>query len=152
MRRDRDTLKRFADKCKINQSTGCWEWIAGINRYGYGHFMMRDPKRMERAHRVSYFLFNGKIPAGRLVLHRCDVKHCVNPAHLFVGTQKDNVEDCIRKKRKPIGDAHPNAKLTAAAVKAIRKDTRVERLIALDYGVTESTINDVRNRRYWKHV
>lgn len=152
MRLDDDTLVRFQAKWRLNPATQCWEWTAGINCYGYGHFMMRHPKRMERAHRVAYFIFKGKIPKGKLVLHSCDVRHCVNPSHLFTGTHKNNVDDCVAKKRNIFGNRHPNAKLNVAAVKAIRNDTRVESLIALDYGVSEATINDVRNFRCWRHV
>lgn len=88
---------RFAEKFRINAETGCWEWIAERNRKGYGMFWHKDS--MTGAHRASYELHVGEIPDALHVLHRCDNPPCVNPEHLFLGTNQDNVDDRQRKGR-----------------------------------------------------
>ena len=77
----------------------CWLWTAATTIYGYGQFFFNG--RLEGAHRVSWRLHIGEIPDGRCVLHRCDVPRCVNPAHLFLGTKRDNALDSVRKGRWP---------------------------------------------------
>lgn len=88
-------MTRFWDKVYIDNS--CWEWIASKNPDGYGNFYYN--KRIDRAHRVSYILEHGPIPKGMLVCHNCDNPGCVNPSHLFLGSQKDNMSDCSKKRR-----------------------------------------------------
>lgn len=96
-------LDRLLEKVEININTDCWEWIAGTNNIGYG--MIRDEKRMRTAHRVSYEEhYNTKIPVGLCVCHQCDNPRCVNPAHLWLGTHKQNSKDMLIKGRaKPFG-------------------------------------------------
>ncbi len=79
---------------------GCWEWRAALHEHGYG-IMGKGPRSagLIRAHRVSWLLFNGPIPDDLEVLHHCDNPKCVRPDHLFLGTQKDNIHDCISKGR-----------------------------------------------------
>jgi len=78
--------------------SGCWLWLGRVDPdSGYGQFSLND--RITRAHRAAWLLYRGDIPAGRLVLHRCDVRCCVNPNHLFLGSHKDNMRDCITKGR-----------------------------------------------------
>jgi hypothetical protein len=91
-------LQRFNKKYVINEVTDCWDWTAALNNIGYGMFRFSS-KGMRTAHRVSYELFNGPIPAGLAVCHTCDNPICVNPKHLWVGTLKDNAQDMVAKGR-----------------------------------------------------
>lgn len=96
---------------------GCWIWTSGKMRFGYGT-LRNDKGRPEPAHRISYKLYVGDIPDGLCVLHKCDNPPCVNPAHLFLGTRKDNAQDMLKKNRGGhnknnfAGHLNPNAKLT----------------------------------------
>lgn len=139
---------------KVDKSAGpdgCWLWTAGRLNGGYGSFICK------LVHRISWTLANGDIPKGLCVLHRCDVRSCVNPAHLFLGTHADNTADMIRKGRwvvPPVkrGEANGSSKLTSAQVRAIRCDKRVDRIIALDYGVSGVLIASIQRGTAWKHL
>lgn len=94
-------LERFSEKYKVNQETGCWEWISGFFKQGsYGKFKMNTKTML--AHRASYILHIGEIPEGKLVCHHCDNKFCVNPSHFFLGTVRDNMIDAQSKGICPI--------------------------------------------------
>ena len=82
---------------RVIKSDGCWEWSGATNGHKYGRVMKGG--RWTGAHRVSWVIHHGKIPDEALVLHRCDNPSCVNPAHLFLGTQEDNIRDMVRKGR-----------------------------------------------------
>lgn len=86
---------KFLKNVKI--SSNCWQWIGSKNKQGYGYFAYLG--KYERAHRVSFVLFKKPIPDGLIICHSCDNPSCVNPEHLWAGTHKDNVNDCISKKR-----------------------------------------------------
>ena len=91
-------LDKLLAKVIINETTDCWEWQGGTNNIGYG--MIRDDKRMRTTHRVSYEEHNNiKIPPGMCVCHQCDNPKCVNPAHLWLGTMKENMDDMVAKGR-----------------------------------------------------
>lgn len=91
-------LERFNSKYIPEPNSGCWLWIGGEHKFGYG-VMGDENHKSTAAHRISYRLFNGEITDGLCVLHRCDVPQCVNPAHLFLGTKKDNTRDAMKKGR-----------------------------------------------------
>ncbi len=90
--------QRFSKKYLINEDTDCWEWQNATNNIGYGMFRWKTGK-MRTAHRASYELHKGPIPAGLSVCHKCDNPKCVNPDHLWVGTLKDNAQDMVAKGR-----------------------------------------------------
>lgn len=96
----RPLAQRFAEKYRIDPASGCWLWAASIFKSGYGQAHVYGSNSGGRAHRISWLLHNGPIPDGMQVLHKCDVKHCVNPDHLFLGTQFDNMQDMDQKGRR----------------------------------------------------
>lgn len=137
---------------KVDKSGDCWLWIGSLNPTGYGHASRGG--RVLGAHRLSYEIAHGPIPQGMSVLHRCDVRNCVNPAHLFLGTQAENVADMMRKGRKvpPRGERQHMARLTAEKVLAIRAAKGTYEEIARMFGVAKPTVGNVIRRETWKHV
>ena len=109
-RKVRPTEDRFWEKVNKDTVSGCWEWTSsGRGHRGYGAFFTHFPgegRKCHAAHRFSWSLSNGPIPAGLWVLHKCDNPPCVNPSHLFLGDRKDNMLDCAAKGRvKTVGQS-----------------------------------------------
>lgn len=122
-----------------------------------GYANLRVNRKSIKAHRFSWELHNGPIPDGLKVLHKCDVRHCVNPDHLFLGTIKDNVDDMIQKGRKVIlkGQDNPRAKLTNNQVLQIKEELKTEKRhadIAKEYGVSKSLVGMIHQNLIWRHV
>lgn len=128
----------------------CILWAGAKSSAGYG--ARRVAGVMYGAHRWAYMQEFGPIAAGLWVLHKCDVRACVNPAHLFLGTNKENMQDKCNKGRQARGEKDGNAKLTEAAVISIRADRRPRRLIAADHGVSIDTVGRICRREAWRHV
>jgi len=133
--------------------TDCIEWTGARNTDGYGNRWFRG--RCWKAHRVAWVEANGEIPEEMHVLHHCDNPSCVNPEHLFLGTHADNMADMKAKKRFKIpprrpGDPHPTAKLTQEQVDAIRSDTRSQRTIAADYGISQPNVSMIKTHTIWR--
>ena len=133
----------------------CWEWTGGKMTTGYGMFHPM-PKQSILAHRYSYEQHRGPIPAGQFVLHHCDNRSCVNPRHLFCGTQQANVDDMINKgrdlKRGMVGAENHRAKITEADVRKIRASPTTAKILAKRYGVSVSLIYAVKQHRLWSHI
>jgi hypothetical protein len=131
---------------------GCWIWLGATNLQGYGHARVNG--KLAKAHRLSWSAFNGAIPEGSLVLHKCDTTACVNPDHLFIGDAIDNSLDMLQKGRgnKAVGVANGFAKLTPEQVRTARAYTLTAKKLAEWFSVSESTIERVRSRKYWSHV
>ncbi len=146
--------QRFVEKFKINEATGCWEWTGHIASDGYGIFWpdgTRSEKMRVRAHRFSYERSRGPIPAGLFVCHRCDNRKCLNPDHLFLGTDADNSADKVKEGRQAYGTKIPQAKLTEKEVIAIRGTIGIsQRALAKQYGVSCTTISDIKTGKWWK--
>lgn len=150
-------IARFWAKIDRRGPDDCWEWTAGNRgKGGYGRFSMGRANKPIRAHRFSWELFYGPIPTGMDVLHRCDNPLCVNPRHLFLGTNLDNVRDMHAKNRHSHGEGHGQAKLTDAKVRKIRELRKLpgnsyERL-AKRFRVSVICIWKVCVGETWKHV
>ena len=144
---------RFWDKVNVTSPSGCWLWKGAKDCEGYGFIKRKDGVQL-RAHRMSYEFYQGPIPDNYQICHHCDNPSCVNPNHLFAGTNSDNMRDCIRKNRKPPvrGTKNPMAKLTDNQVIDIRKDTRPSKAIAGEYQITPDYVNTIKRRGTWKHI
>jgi hypothetical protein len=104
----------------ILKTESCWIWTGYGNGIGYGKMTFGN-KRIY-AHRYSYSKYKGEIPKGMNVLHSCDNPSCVNPSHLFLGTQKNNIDDMKKKMRMSEGTKHPISKITSVHLMAIRRE------------------------------
>jgi hypothetical protein len=143
---------KFAKKSK-----GCWKWTGEIDKDGYGRMKIPQAKGKRLAHRASWQIHNGEIPKGICVLHRCDVRDCVNPKHLFLGTPRDNSEDMVRKHRQANGSKHGGAKLTESDVLKIREiyESNGHSIAAIAKRfpqVKRCSLSDIVYRYGWKHI
>jgi hypothetical protein len=140
---------------KVKKTKACWLWT-GATASGYGTIGRGGKGQpMVGAHRISWELVNGPIPEGLCILHRCDVKLCVNPDHLFLGTHAENVMDKVNKKRHGYGEKNPNSFLTNVSVLKIREIASMgvpQTKIAKKFKTTTATISRVVSRKIWRHL
>lgn len=147
-------LERFEAKYIRVPESGCWLWTAAVDERGYG--ILKSNEYL--AHRVAWQLYHGPIPSGLYVLHRCDVRCCVNAlSHLFLGTQRDNIQDMIKKGRAVVlaGEDKSAAKLTNESVLAIRAAVAAGEgcsSLARRYHVHNSVVSRVATRKRWTHI
>jgi hypothetical protein len=150
-------VNRFWSRVAITaDNKKCWEWTGCKDRDKYGVISLKQGKvwRNSFCHRVSWELSKGEIPDGLLVLHTCDNPSCVNPNHLFVGTNKDNIDDRSKKGRQAKGEKNGNRKLTQAEVEYIRncyaQGGVLQRELAAQFGVHQTQISMVILKKVWK--
>ncbi len=152
-------IDRFFLYVGRKQPSGCILWTGAIFKpYGYGSIFNGNPKKPNnlKASRVSYELFVGPIPKGLDVLHRCDTPACINPVHLFLGTDLDNSNDKIAKGRHYHGERHASTKLTDADIREIRRRYAVDDVsqqdLADEFPVSRSAIGYIVRHKKWRHV
>lgn len=157
-------IERF--KIKIDFApNGCWLWNSCLDVWGYGSFCIRNFRGHKsytmKAHRMSYEIHKGIIPKGLMCCHKCDTPSCVNPEHLFLGTNQDNMDDMVRKGRREIrvGESARNVKLTEKQVLEIRRTYRKGEEgefsqwgLARKYGVGRTAIESIIKNKSWKHI
>ena len=146
----------------IKNENGCWEWQGLLNVGGYGYFTDYSIGKRCLAHRYSYKIYRGEITNNLHVCHKCDNPKCCAPDHLFLGTDKENMQDCKDKGRTAKGDKvarkgedNKNSKFTNEIVLDIRKmceEGYKDRQIAEKHNCSVYQINAVRHRRSWKHI
>lgn len=149
-------------QCVPEPNTGCWLWEGALDAHGYGRFFVVG--HSSKAHRASFELFKGPIPLlentgahGACVLHTCDTRACVNPDHLYIGTQAQNMRDMDLRGRRyqhPPGKNH-NVKLTPQDIPRIRQmraEGRSYGAIGRRFGVDHKSIQHVIAGRSWRHV
>lgn len=150
---------------KVDKSGDCWLWTSARDRAGYGVFTFAD-RHAEKAHRISWRLTHGTIPAGLFVCHHCDQPSCVNPAHLFLGTAADNNADMMRKGRyvpgsrqaKSLasrGSNNPRAKVTEEDVLRMRELRAAgwpAVRLAARYGLSKGMVHRILSRKCWAHI
>ncbi|QIB39305.1 hypothetical protein G3A56_15930 [Rhizobium oryzihabitans] len=155
----RDIYARRIASSVVIDAAGCWIWQKKKSNNGYGEFAFGGGKN-GRAHRVSYFAHIGEIPDGMDVCHRCDVRSCVNPDHLFLGTRSENLIDASKKNRvsrehQKKGSSHPASKLLEADVKEIRSRLSLghsKASIARSFAVSDRVILLIARGQAWRHV
>jgi hypothetical protein len=143
---------RIEDKISPEPNSGCWCWLGGVDKDNYGRAWDSRLQRDAKAHRLVYELLVGPIPADRQLCHTCDNPYCVNPEHMFVGTNLENCEDCKAKGRNNVGVRHGSSKLSEAEVISIRASSDPARKLAAEMGISLATIYHIRSRRVWKHL
>lgn len=152
-RKRRPLTDRFWEKVDKRGPNECWEWTAGKTTAGYGVINSGDANgTIVGAHRISWELAYDHIPKGMCVLHHCDNPGCVNPYHLFLGTDADNVHDMTEKERQSRGESHGNSKLSERNVRKARrliKEGWEQQRIAELLGVGSPTISMIKTGKVW---
>lgn len=149
-------LKRFW--ARVIKTKSCWNWIGFIDNRKRGRigFVIAGVNNYYRPYRVVYELLVGPIPPGLVICHKCDNPICLNPDHLFAGTQKDNIHDAIMKNRFARGEKHGQSKLTKSQVTQIRKLDRGpwgrprRSDIAAKFGISAKQVERICNMKLWK--
>jgi hypothetical protein len=155
--RGRATVREMFDQCYvIDAESGCWNWRLALNEDGYGK-VLRDGRKIG-AHRFAWEREHGQpVPLGHVVRHTCDNPSCVNPAHLLIGTQQDNIRDMVRRGRQGTGrgERAGNSKLTEAAVRDIRRRASLGQTytaIAQEYPISIAQTRNIAIGKSWAHV
>lgn len=156
-------IERFWPRVNKNGDNGCWNWTAALSAAGYGQIGAQGERKILYTHRLSWEIANGQIPNGMVICHKCDNPKCCNPDHLFMGTQKQNMQDA-RKKGRDVHSRHPNcfpighkaarAKITNEQASEMMKEIyggALRSVTAKKFGVSVSLISKIINGKCRKH-
>lgn len=150
-------LLRFEERILKKGSNECWLWLGRVTQDGYGEFDVGDNRYL--THRLMYFIEKKIDPADSLVCHSCDTPACCNVSHMFLGTEQDNIQDSVLKKRHSsvilLGENRPNSKLSEAQVlhiRALREEGLTYQAIADVFKINFTTVAQITKRKTWKHV
>ncbi len=138
---------------KVEKTESCWLWTANTIHFGYGGFAVK--RKRVSAHRYSYMLHKGAIPENLVVRHICNNPICVNPDHLELGTQADNIHDAVKLNRHCHGETHGGAIITDALALEIKLDLAkgiFATRIAKKLGVNKYIVYDIKRGKTWKHI
>ena len=152
-------INHLHDRCIPEPNSGCWLWLGAIGAGGYGVAGKPRMRLPRAAHRRSWHLFHGPIPDGMHVLHKCDVRSCVNPEHLFLGTHQDNMADRDKKGRQakgervfvPVKNGYRNgrAKVSSEDIEAIRVAEGSQVSIGRRFGLSQPQVSKIKLRQSW---
>lgn len=138
--------ERFWSKVTKQGPNDCWPWHGAKHPTGYGKLWLKLPELVcKPAHHAALILSGTDVPKGSIVMHSCDNPSCVNPAHLSIGTQQDNIADKLAKGRQPTGDKHHNTTISDQDVADIRNSSLLGKELAKHYGVSAGAISNIRN-------
>jgi predicted XRE-type DNA-binding protein len=153
---DEGLIQRFHEKYRKNKDSGCWEWTASLAGKGYGQLKLTGQRKQVYAHRVSFEIFKGEVPKDKYILHKCDNPKCVNPDHLSIGSQKDNMQDMKNKGRSTYGERNSKSILTEVEVITIldllKKGELSQEKIANMFGVQQMEISRIKRGLRWGYL
>lgn len=148
--------QRFFKRVNVGAPDECWEWTGSRNQKQWHGQWRNKSGQIELTHRAAWRMFKCEIPPGMFVLHKCDNPICVNPSHLWLGTQSENCKDMWSKGRarpkSSIGEKHGMSKVNESIVREIRSSSLSGVELARQFGITTTTVCDIRKRRSWKHI
>lgn len=141
---------------KVEKTSTCWLWQGYCSPNGYGSIGSGNKNSPVLVHRLSYEIYFGEIPDGLLVLHKCNIKKCVNPGHLKVGTNQDNTNDALDAGNIHQGSKCWNSKLTERQVITIRKLLATGDYLQIEladlYNVSDTLMSDIKTNKVWRHI
>ena len=145
-------LRRFWGRVERGDADDCWLWRGYVGDGGYGQVGYGGKDLY--VHRVAFEIAFGEIPHGLHVLHRCDVRSCVNPGHLFAGTHQDNMADCVKKGRRPNikGEKNPMAKINGNDATFIRSSPLKTSELCEMYKLSQAQVWRIRRQLRWANT